>query len=119
MAEHLANLLVLPRRHLLEHVELPGDEAHAHARPPQQAQRAAEIVLVDERRCRRGVAAGELEPELGGLVHDLEQQLVAVDPLVRALLEGQQLLGVEIALVVAARLARQHGAIQRWLEGFL
>ena len=78
-----------------------------------------EVVLADEHRRGRGVAARELEPELGGLVHDLEQQLVAVDPLVGALLERQQLLRVQIALVVAARLARQHRAIQRWLEGFL
>ena len=52
-------------------------------------------------------------------MHDLEQQLVAVDPLVRALLEREQLLGVEVALVVAARLARQDGAVQRRLEGLL
>src|SRR3954470_17557016 len=100
MPEHLANLLVLPRGHLLEHVELARDEPHAHARTPQEAQGASEIVLVDERRCRSGVAARELEPELGGLVYDLEQQLVAMDPLIRPFLKREQLLGVEIALVV-------------------
>ena len=52
-------------------------------------------------------------------MHDLEQQLVAVDPLVGAFLERQQLLGVQIALVVAARLARQDRTVQRRLEGVL
>ena len=36
-------------------------------------------------------------------MHDLEEQLVAVHPLVGALLEGEQLLGVEVPLVVARR----------------
>jgi hypothetical protein len=52
-------------------------------------------------------------------VHDLEQELVTVDPLLGAFLERQQLLRVQIALVVTARLAGQHRPIQRWLEDFL
>ena len=47
---------------------------------------------------------GELEPQLGGLVRDLEEQLVAVHPLVRPLLQCEQPLGVQVALVVAKAL---------------
>ena len=61
----------------------------------------------------------ELEPELRRLVHDLEQQLVAVHPLVRALLERQQLLHVEVALVVGARLPRQDRAVERRLPDLM
>ena len=119
MAEHLADLLVLPGRHLLEHVELPGDEAQAHARPAQQPERGAEVVLADEDRSRRGVVPGQLEPELGRLVHDLEQQLVAVHPLAGALLQPEQLFRVEVPLVVAPGLAGQDGTVERRLPGLL
>ena len=44
-----------------------------------------------------------------GLVDDLEEQLVAVYPLARPLLEREQLLGVEVALVVARRRTREDG----------
>ena len=47
-----------------------------------------------------------------GLVDDLEEQLVAVHPLVGALLEREQLLGVEVALVVARRRARQDRRVE-------
>ena len=43
---------------------------------------------------------------------DLEQQLVAVDPLVGALLQREQLLGVEVPLVVARRVAREDGGVE-------
>ena len=52
-------------------------------------------------------------------MHDLEQELVAVHPLLGAFLEREQLLGVEIALVVGARLAREDGTVERRLEGVL
>jgi len=52
-------------------------------------------------------------------VHDLEEELVAVDPLPGAFLEPEQLFRIEVALVVAACLAGQHGPVQRGLEGLL
>ena len=38
---------------------------------------------------------------------DLEEQLVAVNPVVRPLLEGQQLLGVQVPLVIGRRVPRE------------
>ena len=119
VAEDLADLLVLPRRHLLEHVELGGDEAQAHGRAAQQAERCRDVALAHERGRGGGVVPGELEPELGRLVHDLEQQLVAMDPLVGGLLKREQLLGVQIALVVRAGLAGKDGPVEGRLEGLL
>ena len=70
-------------------------------------------------RSRLGVVPGQLEPELGRLVHDLEQQLVAVHPLAGALLQPEQLFRVEVPLVVAPGLAGQDGTVQRRLPGLL
>src|SRR4029453_3944663 len=44
---------------------------------------------------------GQLQRELGGLVDGLEEQLVAVHLLLGALLQGEQLVGAQVALVVA------------------
>src|SRR4029077_12057317 len=52
----------------------------------------------------------QLEPQLRGLVHGLEQQLVAVDPLLGRLLERQQLVGAQVPLVVAGPGSGQDGA---------
>jgi hypothetical protein len=38
-------------------------------------------------------------------VHGLEEELVAVDPLVRGLLQAEQRVGIEVALVVAGAVA--------------
>ena len=119
MTQHLADLLVLPGRHLLEHVELTRDEPHAHARPAEETQRSTDVPLADESRGRAGVVPGELEPELGRLVDDLEQQLVPVHPLLGALLEGKELVGVEVALVVAPRPTLEDRTVERRLPGLL
>jgi hypothetical protein len=50
---------------------------------------------------------------------DLEQQLVPVHPLVRPLLQREQLLGVEVALVVGSRRPGQHRPVERRLPGLL
>src|SRR5262249_16545208 len=50
----------------------------------------------------------QLQPDLRRLVDRLEQQLVAVHPLVGSLLERKQRVRAEIALVVGPALARQH-----------
>src|SRR5262249_20564250 len=68
VTQHLADLLVLPRRHVLEHVELGGDELKAEHRSPQESDRSGEVTVADGgRRCLRIVPA-ELEPELRRLV---------------------------------------------------
>ena len=63
---------------------------------------------------RLGVAPRELEPELGRLMHGLEEQLVAVNPLVGLLLESEQADRVQVALVVAFSLA-----FENWLRKVL
>ena len=112
MAEHLADLLVLPRRQLLEHVELVGREAQAAERRGAAGARAAHVAALDEPRRLVHVARRELQPQLRRLVHDLEQELVAVDPFVRALLEREQLLGVQVPLVVARRIAGEDRRVE-------
>ena len=56
---------------------------------------------------RLGVVPAQLQPELGGLVRHLEEQLVPVHPLVRALLQREQLHGVQVPLVIGAGRARE------------
>jgi hypothetical protein len=54
---------------------------------------------------RLDVVPRELEPQLRRLVHRLEEELVTVNPLVRGLLQPEQRVRVEVALVVAPALA--------------
>src|SRR5262245_57702128 len=108
VAEHLADLLVLPGRHVLEHLELRDEKADAEGRAPQQPQGAAQVVVLDQLDRRLGVVPGELQPELGALVRHLEEQLVAVDPVVGPFLKGEQLLRVQVPLVVGLRVPREH-----------
>ena len=105
MSEHLADLLVLPRGELLEHVELVGDEPHAAKRPAEHPRRFGDLALLGQPRRLLDVARRELQPQLRGLVDDLEEQLVAVDALVGRLLELEQLDRVHVALVVGRRVA--------------
>ena len=51
--------------------------------------------------------AGQLQPELRGLVRRLEEELVVVRAVLRRLLECEQLVGAQVPLVVACTLARQ------------
>ena len=69
------------------------------------------------RRARSGASpprppSGELQPELGRLVDGLEQQLVAVRPLVGPLLERQQLVRAQVALVVARTPRRRRTGVR-------
>ena len=112
MTEHLADLLVLPGRELLEHVELVDGEAEAAERATELARRLGDLTLLGQAGGLLDVARGELEPELGGLMDDLEEQLVAVHPLVGALLQREELLGVEVALVVARSLAGEDRRVE-------
>ena len=101
--EHLADLLVLPRGHVLEHVELGGDELEAKSRAPQKPDRGGEVTVAHDCGRSLGVVPAELEPELRRLVRHLEEQLVAVHPFGGAFLEREQLLRVQVALVVGGR----------------
>src|SRR3954453_11698068 len=103
VAEDLPDLLVFPRGHLLEHVELPDDVVDAEHRPPQQPQRRSELAALDQAGRLLDLVPGKLQPELGSLVDGLEEELVAVGPLALALLQRQQLLRAQVALVVARR----------------
>src|SRR3970282_978001 len=76
--EHSSDLLVLPRRHVLEHLELRNEEADAERRAPEKTKGAPQVALLDQPRRFLGVVPGELQPELGRLVGDLKEQLVAV-----------------------------------------
>ena len=100
MSEHAPDRLVLPRRHLLEHVELARDELQAEGGAAQQAQRRAELAGTHVRRRARHLGRAELEPELRRLVHGLKEQLVGMRLLLRRLLQREQIVGPEITLVV-------------------
>src|SRR5262249_19950291 len=56
--------LVLPRRHLLEHVELSRDVLEAERRAAQETLRSAEIAAFEQPRRLLDLVPGELEPEL-------------------------------------------------------
>ena len=83
VTEHAAHLLVLPRRHQLEVLEEPLDVLQREAGAAQQPVRGGEVARLDEPRRLLRLDPGVLEPELRRLVHRLEEQLVAVHPLVR------------------------------------
>src|SRR5688500_19698400 len=55
--------------------------------------------------CELGLVPGEPQPELRRLMDRLEEQLVVVGPLLRRLLQREQFVRPEIALVVACALA--------------
>ena len=63
---------------------------------------------------RLRVAPSELQPQLRRLVDGLEEQLVAMDPLVGLLLEREQPDRVQVPLVVAFALA-----LEDWLRKVL
>src|SRR5437868_14520860 len=109
MAEHLADRLVLPRRLALEHVELVDHVLQRLDRAAQQTLGAGQVAGLEQPGRLFGLVPRELEPELGGLVHGLEEQLVPVRLLLGGLLQSQQLVGAQIALVVAGALAAEDG----------
>jgi hypothetical protein len=105
--EHLPHLGVLPWRHVLEHVERLRDDLQAVVGTAEQADRCRKVVGDDEAGRLLDLVPGQLQPDLRGLVHRLEEQLVAVDPLVGRFLEREELLGAQVPLVVARRVARE------------
>ena len=67
----------------------------------EQAQRSGDFSVLQQARRRLDLEPRELQPELRALVDGHEEQLVAVRELVRRLLEGEQLVRPQVALVVA------------------
>ena len=94
---------------MLEHVERLGDDPKADRDPAQQAQRGRNLAAAEALGRELHLLAGELQPELGRLVRALEEELVVVRPLLRRLLERKQLVGPEVALVVAGARPREDG----------
>ncbi len=89
VAEDAPDLLVLPRRHLLEHVQLARDELEAERRTAQQAQCRGDLARADMAGGALDLAGGELQPELGGLMDGLEEELVGMRLLLRRLLQAR------------------------------
>src|SRR5262249_56719751 len=82
---------VLPRGEELEHVEGGVDALQGADRALQQADGRRELAVAQVRGRQLGLVPGELEPQLRGLVHGLEEELVMVRALLLRLLEGEQL----------------------------
>ena len=99
---------VVPRRHLLEHARAPRDGLQAVGARRSSRSRPARSRAATSARRLLDLDPCELQPQLRRLVHGLEQQLVAVHPFVRRLLQREQLVRAEIALVVGP--ARRPGA---------
>ena len=99
--EHAADLLVLPRRHQLEVLEEADDVPDACVRAPQQPLRGGEVARLDQPRRLLHLRPRVLEPQLRRLVHGLEEELVTVDPFVGRLLQREQRVRPQVALVVA------------------
>src|SRR5205085_8120616 len=105
--EHPSYRLVLPRGHLLEHVELARDELQAEGRTAQQTQRGRYLPVAHVTRRALDLRRRELQPELRRLVHRLEEQLVRMGLLVRRLLQREQLVRAQVTLVVGGAPARK------------
>src|SRR5262249_23690258 len=101
---------VLPRRHQLEHVQLLGDQLEREERAAQRPDRRTEVAVADLGSRRLDLRRAELQPQLGRLVCDLEQELVVVVSFVLGLLQRKQLVGAEVPLVIARAGAREDRA---------
>src|SRR5262249_12610689 len=99
--------------HLLEHVELSRDVLEAERRAAQETLRSAEIAAFEQPRRLLDLVPGELEPELRGLVHGREEQLVSMSGLRRVRLQREQLVRTQVPLVVA-----RSGPWEDWFEIF-
>src|SRR5206468_9691303 len=68
-----SDLLVLPRRLALEHVELVDHVLQGLDRAAQQPLGGGQVAGLEEPGRLLGLVPGQLEPQLGGLVHGLEE----------------------------------------------
>ena len=91
--------------------ELADDLERVHG-APHQPDRADDVVFADARRGRRDLFARQFEPELRRLMDGLEEQLVAMAPLRGRLLQGEELVGPQVTLVISAAGARKDGVVQ-------
>src|SRR5262249_60025892 len=107
VSEHLANGRVLPRGPLLEHVELARDELQAERAPTEKTERGRDVAVAHVVGCTLDLRRRELQPELRRLVHGLEEELVGMRALLGRLLQGEQLVRAQVALVVGCALPRQ------------
>ena len=78
-----------------------GDEPEAEHDAAEQSKRRPDLASFQVGSGELHLLAGQLQPQLRGLVRRLEQQLVVVRPLLGSLLEREQLVGAKIPLVVA------------------
>jgi putative ATPase len=92
---------------VLEHLELRREEADAESRPLEETKGAPQVALLDQPDRLLCIVPGELEPELGRLVRHLEEELVAMNPLVGRLLEREEPVRIQVALVVRAGVSGQ------------
>ena len=116
---------VVERRHVLEHVQLRGDQAHHVDGAPDQARRRGGAVSARAARRLLNLDARELQPQLRRLMDRLEEVLVAMDDFGGRFLQREQLVGAQVALVVRGAGARQDRFGSRfvgpcgWLPGNL
>jgi hypothetical protein len=94
---------------VLELVEQPSRDLQPGDGAPQQPDRRRAVAVTQARGRALDLEARELEPELRGLMHRLEQELVAVNLFLRRLLQREQLVGAEVPLVVTPALPGQDG----------
>jgi hypothetical protein len=92
---------------VLEHIEQVRNDLQGVRRPPEQPDRGGEAPLAEVADRGLDLERGELQPELGGLVDGLKQELVPVRHLPRGLLERQQFVRAQVPLVVARARPRE------------
>jgi hypothetical protein len=112
MSERHAHDRIIAGRHVLEHVELAGDERQRIVRPAEEPDRGPDGITVQQTRRIFHLCAGELQPQLGGLMDGLKQVLVAVNDVLGTLLQPQQLVGAQVPLVVGRGCAGQNRSIE-------
>ena len=109
VAEGAPDLVVVPGREPFEHVQRLGGQRDRVIGAAEHADRRHGVVVADALDRRLRLEDRELQPELGRLVHGLEQQLVAVHHLGGRLLQREQLVGAQVALVVGRPRPGQDG----------
>ena len=109
-AEIAAKLREALGRQCVERRQLVGDDAHERVEPLCHHHRGGHARRLERVHERIELVQDHLEPELAGLVHDDEQQLVGVLRLRQGTLERQQLVQREVAAVAGGFLLVPNGA---------
>ena len=92
-----------------QHLQLPGDELDPQRGAGQQPGGGVDCPGDHLASGLLDFDARELEPQLGGLMHRLEQQFIAVDDLVGPALQRQQGIGAHVPRVVVVARTVEHG----------